>query len=41
MARELDRQLRQQCQSLPVLAWSPGLVIPAQQRRLLPLQPQP
>ena len=28
MARELDRQLRQQGQSLPVLAWSPGLVIP-------------
>jgi protochlorophyllide reductase len=28
MAREMDRQLRQQGQSLPVLAWSPGLVIP-------------
>jgi len=28
MARELDRQLRQQGQTLPVLAWSPGLVIP-------------
>jgi len=28
MAREVDRQLRQQGQSLPVLAWSPGLVIP-------------
>jgi protochlorophyllide reductase len=28
MARELERQLRQQGQSLPVLAWSPGLVIP-------------
>jgi protochlorophyllide reductase len=28
MARELDRQLRQQGQSLQVLAWSPGLVIP-------------
>ncbi len=28
MARELDRQLRQQGQALPVLAWSPGLVIP-------------
>ena len=28
MARELGRQLRQQGQSLPVLAWSPGLVIP-------------
>jgi len=28
MAREVERQLRQQGQSLPVLAWSPGLVIP-------------
>ena len=28
MARELERQLREQGQSLPVLAWSPGLVIP-------------
>jgi len=28
MARELERQLEQQGQSLPVLAWSPGLVIP-------------
>ncbi|MCX5969753.1 MAG: hypothetical protein NTV57_19395 [Cyanobacteria bacterium] len=28
MARELARQLRQQGQFLPVLAWSPGLVIP-------------
>jgi protochlorophyllide reductase len=28
MAREMERQLRLQGQSLPVLAWSPGLVIP-------------
>jgi protochlorophyllide reductase len=28
MARQVERQLRQQGQSLPVLAWSPGLVIP-------------
>ena len=28
MARELERQLHDQDQSLPVLAWSPGLVIP-------------
>ena len=28
MARELDRRLQEQGQSLPVLAWSPGLVIP-------------
>jgi protochlorophyllide reductase len=28
MARQVDRQLRQQGQTLPVLAWSPGLVIP-------------
>jgi len=28
MARELERQLREQGHSLPVLAWSPGLVIP-------------
>jgi protochlorophyllide reductase len=28
MARELERQLREQGQGLPVLAWSPGLVIP-------------
>ncbi|MCX5947814.1 MAG: SDR family NAD(P)-dependent oxidoreductase [Cyanobacteria bacterium] len=28
MARELERQLHDQGQSLPVLAWSPGLVIP-------------
>ena len=28
MAREIERQLRQQGHSLPVLAWSPGLVIP-------------
>ena len=28
MARELEQQLREQGQSLPVLAWSPGLVIP-------------
>ena len=28
MARELERQLREEGQSLPVLAWSPGLVIP-------------
>ena len=28
MARQLERQLRQQGQSLPVIAWSPGLVIP-------------
>ena len=26
--RELEGQLREQGQSLPVLAWSPGLVIP-------------
>jgi protochlorophyllide reductase len=28
MARQVERQLRQQGQTLPVLAWSPGLVIP-------------
>jgi len=28
MARQVEQQLRQQGQSLPVLAWSPGLVIP-------------
>lgn len=28
MARELDRRLRRQAVALPVLAWSPGLVIP-------------
>ena len=28
MAREVDRQLREQGTPLPVLAWSPGLVIP-------------
>ena len=28
MAREVERQLQQQGQPLPVLAWSPGLVIP-------------
>ena len=28
MARELERQLREQGQALAVLAWSPGLVIP-------------
>lgn len=28
MARELERQLREQGRPLPVLAWSPGLVIP-------------
>ena len=28
MARELERRLREQGQDLPVLAWSPGLVIP-------------
>jgi protochlorophyllide reductase len=28
MARELERRLREQGQALPVLAWSPGLVIP-------------
>jgi protochlorophyllide reductase len=28
MAWQVERQLRQQGQSLPVLAWSPGLVIP-------------
>jgi protochlorophyllide reductase len=28
MARQMERQLRQQGQTLPVLAWSPGLVIP-------------
>jgi protochlorophyllide reductase len=28
MARELERQLRQRGQTLPVLVWSPGLVIP-------------
>jgi len=30
MARELERQLREQGKALPVLAWSPGLVIPRQ-----------
>jgi len=28
MARDVERRLREQGQSLPVLAWSPGLVIP-------------
>jgi protochlorophyllide reductase len=28
MARQLERRLREQGQALPVLAWSPGLVIP-------------
>ena len=31
MAREVDRQLREQGTPLPVLAWSPGLVIPRSQ----------
>ena len=30
MARQLERQLREQGKALPVLAWSPGLVIPRQ-----------
>jgi protochlorophyllide reductase len=30
MARQLERQLREQGKELPVLAWSPGLVIPRQ-----------
>ena len=31
MAREVERQLREQGTPLPVLAWSPGLVIPRSQ----------
>ena len=39
LVRELERRLRQQGQSLPMLAWSPGLVIP--RGSVLPLQQQP
>jgi protochlorophyllide reductase len=36
MARELERRLREQGRPMPVLAWSPGLVIPRSSGGFLP-----